>query len=59
METKRLREIEQRVAHLEQCIRELCLVLSDRDPKLWEYMQKLINSLPANDASSSDPRAGD
>ena len=59
METKRLREIEQRVAHIEQCIRELCLVLSDRDPKLWEYMQKLINSLPANGASSPGPRAGD
>jgi hypothetical protein len=41
--------LEKRVAHIEQCIRELCLVLSDRDPKLWEYMQKLINTLPADD----------
>jgi hypothetical protein len=43
-----LNKIEQRVEHIEQCIRELCLVLSERDPKLWEYMQKLINTLPGN-----------
>jgi len=46
MATDRLYDLELRVAHLEQCIRELCLVLSDRDPKLWEHMQKLINTLP-------------
>jgi hypothetical protein len=39
-------DLEQRVERIEQCLRELCLVLSDRDPKLWEYMQKLINTLP-------------
>jgi uncharacterized coiled-coil protein SlyX len=59
METKRLSEIEQRLAHVEQCIRELCLVLSDSDPKLWEYMQKLLNTLPGNSDSSSDRQAGD
>jgi hypothetical protein len=46
MATDRPDDLEKRVAHIEQCIRELCLVLSDRDPKLWEYMQKLINTLP-------------
>jgi uncharacterized coiled-coil protein SlyX len=59
METKRLSEIEQRLAHVEQCIRELCLVLSDRDPKLWEYMQKLLNTLPKNSNSTSNRQASD
>jgi hypothetical protein len=54
MDTERLNKIEQRVEHIEQCIRELCLVLSERDPNLWEYMQKLINTLPGNNNSEKD-----
>lgn len=49
MQTER-NDLKQRVERLEQCIRELCLVLSERDPKLWEHMQKLINTLPGDNA---------
>jgi uncharacterized coiled-coil protein SlyX len=54
MDNERLGELEQRVENVEQCIRELCLVLSERDPKLWEYMQKLINTLPSANNARND-----
>ncbi len=54
MDTERLDKLEQRVEHIEQCIRELCLVLSERDPQLWEYMQKLINTLPSENNARND-----
>jgi uncharacterized coiled-coil protein SlyX len=55
MDTERLGKLERRVERIEQCIRELCLVLSERDPMLWEHMQKLINTLPGDNNAKKDP----
>jgi hypothetical protein len=47
-------DLERRLERVEQCFRELCLVLADRDPQLWEHMQKLINTLPGDHNAMND-----